>query len=66
MELRPSSGAQNCSIQQRYMSNTCCYLLLSEDEMELRPSSGAQNCVYSNGICQTVAATCCYRGWDGV
>jgi len=29
-----------------------------------RPSSGAQNCVYNNGICQTVAATCCYRGWD--
>ena len=29
------------------------------------PSSGAQNCVYSNGICQTAAATCCYRGWDG-
>ena len=28
------------------------------------PSSGAQNCVYSNGICQTAAATCCYRGWD--
>jgi hypothetical protein len=27
-----------------------------------RPSSGAQ---YSNGICQTAAATCCYRGWDG-
>ena len=25
-----------------------------------RPSSGAQNCVYSNGICQTAAATCCY------
>jgi hypothetical protein len=25
----------------------------------LRPSSGAQNCVYSNGICPTVAATCC-------
>jgi hypothetical protein len=24
-----------------------------------RPSSGAQNCVYSNGICQTAAATCC-------
>jgi len=23
-----------------------------------RPSSGAQNCVYSNGICQTAAATC--------
>jgi len=30
-----------------------------------RPSSGAQNCVYSNGICQTAAATCCYQGWDG-
>ena len=30
-----------------------------------RSSSGAQNCVYSNGICQTAAATCCYRGWDG-
>jgi hypothetical protein len=29
-----------------------------------RPSSGAQNCVNSNGICQTAAATCCYRGWD--
>jgi len=29
------------------------------------PSSGAQNCVYSNGICQTAAATCCYRRWDG-
>jgi len=26
------------------------------------PSSGTQNCVYSNGICQTVAASCCYRG----
>ena len=25
-----------------------------------RPSSGAQNCVYSNGICKTAAATCCY------
>jgi len=24
-----------------------------------RPSSGAQNCVYSSGICQTPAATCC-------
>jgi len=24
-----------------------------------RPSSGAQNCVYSNGICQTAATTCC-------
>jgi len=23
--------------------------------------SGAQNCVYSNGICQTAAATCCSR-----
>jgi hypothetical protein len=31
-----------------------------------RPSSGAQNCVYMNGICQTAAATCCYRGWVGV
>jgi len=30
-----------------------------------RPSSGAQNCVYSNGICQTAAVTCCYRGWAG-
>ena len=30
------------------------------------PSSGVQNCVYSNGICHTAAATCCYRGWDGV
>jgi len=30
-----------------------------------RPSSGAQNSAYSNGICQTAAATCCYRGWDG-
>ena len=30
-----------------------------------RPSSGAQNCAYNNGICQTAAATCCYRGWDG-
>ena len=29
------------------------------------PSWGAQNCVYSNGIYQTAAATCCYRGWDG-
>jgi hypothetical protein len=29
-----------------------------------RPLSGAQNCVYSNGICQTAAATCCYQGWD--
>jgi hypothetical protein len=29
------------------------------------PSPGAQNCTYSNGICQTAAATCCYRGWDG-
>jgi len=28
-------------------------------------SSGVQNCVYSNGICQTAAATCCYWGWDG-
>jgi len=28
-----------------------------------RPSSGAQNCVYSNGVCQTAAATCCYRRW---
>jgi len=28
-----------------------------------RPSSGAQNCVYSNGICQTAAAACCYWGW---
>jgi len=26
-----------------------------------RPSSGAQNCVYSDGISQTAAATCCYR-----
>jgi hypothetical protein len=24
------------------------------------PSSGAQKCVYSSGICQTAAATCCY------
>ena len=24
-----------------------------------RPSSGVENCVYSNGICQTAAATCC-------
>ena len=31
-----------------------------------RPSSGAVNCVYSNGICQTVAAACCYRGWDEI
>jgi len=30
-----------------------------------RPSSGAQNCVYSNGIYQTAATTCCYRGRDG-
>ena len=22
----------------------------------------SSNCVYSNGICQTAAATCCYRG----
>ena len=28
-----------------------------------RPSSGAKNCAFSNGICQTAAATCCYRGW---
>jgi hypothetical protein len=28
-------------------------------------SSGAQNCLSSNCICQTAAATCCYRGWDG-
>jgi hypothetical protein len=28
-----------------------------------RPSSGAKNCAYSNGKCQTAAATCCYRGW---
>jgi len=78
-------------IQQRYMPNSCCYLLLSGmrwdghhqelktaytatvyvkqlllpaaigDEMG-RPSSGAQNRVYSNGICQIAAATCCYRG----
>ena len=27
-----------------------------------RPSSGAQNCAYSNGTCQTAAATGCYRG----
>jgi len=26
-----------------------------------RPSSGAQNCVYSNGICQTAAPTCCSK-----
>ena len=86
-------------IQQRYMSNSCCYLLLSGmrclislfahhqelktaytatvyvkqlllpaaigDEMSHQsfcPSSGAQNCVYSNGVCQTAAATCCYWG----
>jgi len=30
-----------------------------------RPSSGAQNCAYSNDICQTPVATCCYRGRDG-
>ena len=29
-----------------------------------RPSSVAQNCVYSNGICQTAAATCCWMRWD--
>jgi len=29
-----------------------------------RPLSRAQNCVWSKGICQTAAATCCYRGWD--
>jgi hypothetical protein len=29
-----------------------------------RPSSGVQNCVYSNGLCQTAADTCCYRRWD--
>jgi len=29
-----------------------------------RPLSRAQNCVYSNGICQTAAATCRYRGWN--
>jgi len=81
-------------IQQRYMSNSCCHLLLSGMrwnwvpivqpkrctcylklfilvkrstcfERSFRPLSGAQNCVYSNGICQTAAATCCYRGWDG-
>jgi len=64
-------------IQQRYMSNSCCYLLLSGMRWNavvkrstcfgrsFRPSSGAENCVYSNGICQTAAATCCYRGWDG-
>jgi len=28
--------------------------------LSLRPSSGAQNCAYSNGICQTAAATCCH------
>ena len=27
--------------------------------LSFRPSSGAQNCVYSSGICQTTAATCC-------
>jgi hypothetical protein len=66
-------------IQQLYMSNSCCCLLLSGMssisspiaaavwhmrcicfERLFRPSSGAQNCVYSNGICQTLAATCCY------
>jgi hypothetical protein len=30
-----------------------------------RLSSEDQNSVYSNGICQTAAATCCCRGWDG-
>jgi hypothetical protein len=30
-----------------------------------RPLSGVQNCVYSNGICQVVVATGCYRGWAG-
>jgi len=29
-------------------------------------SPGTQNCVYSNGICRTAAATCCYRGWDAL
>jgi hypothetical protein len=50
-------------IQQLYMSNSCCYLLLSVISLfilvkrrtcsgrSFRLSSGAQNCVYSNGIC---------------
>jgi hypothetical protein len=64
-------------ILQRYMSNRCCYSLLSGIRWNwvlekrstcfgrsFRPSSGAQNCLYRNGICQTAAATRCYRGWD--
>jgi len=27
--FRPSSGAQNCTYGNRYMSNSCCYLLLA-------------------------------------
>jgi len=50
---------------------TCCLKLLIFVKhstcfgRSFRPSSGAQNCVYSNGVCQTAAATSCYRGWDG-
>jgi hypothetical protein len=34
--FRPSSGAQNCTYSIRHMSNSCCYLLASGDEMELQ------------------------------
>jgi len=25
-----------------------------------------KNCIYSNGICQTAAVTCCYRWCDAI
>jgi hypothetical protein len=46
-------------LQMIYYCKTLCVF------RSFRPSSGAQNCLYSNGICQTAAATCCYQGWDG-
>jgi len=46
-------------LQMIYYCKTLCVF------RSIRPSSGAQNCIHSDGICQTAAATCCYRGWDG-
>jgi hypothetical protein len=43
-----------------------CKTLNTRFGRSFRLSPGAQNCVYSNGMCQTAAATCCYWGWDGM
>ena len=53
-------------IQHRYVSNSCCYLLLSgmrwnSMEFQLLPAAIGDE-MELHGV---PAATCCYQGWDG-